>query len=147
MGTQQALTTEQIIILDIIDYLEKYNDDEFINADITKKLSAFSWDSVDIDPMSVEENLELLEYFKYISADRTLTYQGRQYLMLSKEYAKRKYKKKSFISINKFAILDIEKLGVILDVTNDLGNCFKVIKNETGKLVITIQEKIKKMHK
>lgn len=85
MSTLQTLTTEQVAILDVINLLEKYEDNESLWKDFEEKVSCFQWDSLDTTEEEAEEDIELLQYFKFLNADKSLSYIGRQYLKLSKQ--------------------------------------------------------------
>lgn len=78
MGTQQALTTEQINVLGMLDtiVIETYDNELYERL----------WDEYDLPGDDVDEALEALERYGYIYEDRSLTTDGKQYLQLNSEY-------------------------------------------------------------
>jgi len=145
MREQQALTTNQVAVLDIIRCLHEYEEEGFYTFE--EKLNAFSWDSTGMKEAEVDEEIELLEYYHYLNEDKTLTNEGKQYLKLAKEYVKNsKNQNGSFISINDFTLLNVDVLGKLFNTTINLEKIFEVSKANAGKAVINIQNLIQGKH-
>lgn len=84
MGTQQALTTEQVNVLSMLDtmVIETYENELY------EKL----WNEYDLSGDEVDEALEALERYGYIYEDRSLTTDGKQFLQLNLEHYEKKIK-------------------------------------------------------
>ncbi len=137
MSTLQTLTTEQVAILDVINLLEKYEDNESLWKDFEEKVSCFQWDSLDTTEEEAEEDIELLQYFKFLNADKSLSYIGRQYLKLSKEYVKNNSKNNGSVCINiNFTLLDVKALGSLFDITGEIGTVAKAVVVNAKKIAL-----------
>ena len=127
MGTNQSLTTKQVTVLTMLKELENYVFFEEILED-------FSWDSIGVKPDEEDEIFEILQHYGYIGSDRMLTLDGKQYLYLLKEYVEKKAESPAVELNTSFTLINIEKLGLNIDILPEINEVFKGVK-EFGVLL------------
>lgn len=149
MGTQQALTTEQLELLIILQELALYSDDKIgeLTA-VTEKFELISWDSIGREIEDVDRDITVLQYYDYIDKNMEITIDGEQYIKLAKAYVEEKKRHRfAFICVENFSLLNVEKLGIIFEMTTDWGKCFETIVDGAGKVVIKMHNWLKSKHK
>ena len=151
MGTNQQLTTEQMELLILINQIEYHIKTECSeNKDMYKNIGTVieSIQNVEDDKTDFEDvfefmpeeewkyHLEVLKYYGYLKQNYYLSKDGRQYLMLFKDYLQIKEKTPNLTVHNHYSLIDIEKINAGLNVetkigvnnSNIFGNMLKFIK-------------------
>ena len=136
MGTNQALTTEQVEVLIVIDKINKYlaETKEFLRD----KMAVIIDDSLRTTDGCMAD-IEVLEYYGYVREcedvddEYELTIDGKQYLALFKEYLKEKSNNPVIIH-NSFTLINIENLKADIDaclgkinLALEFGDLFKLV--------------------
>lgn len=112
MDTQQALTTEQLELLIIIDEIEtfdKVHPDNMPAGGIKEILN----NNGIMSPEDFSRIANVLGYYGYIHNGDELTVDGKQYIELFKEYLKQKSEDIKIEHVS-FSLLNIEKLNLTL---------------------------------
>ena len=139
MGTHQELTTDQVEILDIIKCLESYEDEMFSNMEM--KVQAFAWDCIEMEESYVMENIELMQHYQYVNKDFSISNDGKQYLLLVKEYLHfRKNPKNRKKIVFNFTLIDTVKLGAFFEATANLDGLFELVEKGVKKIIRMIKK-------
>lgn len=133
MGTNQALTTAQVTVLTMLYELEDYLD---------TKIEDFEWKSIKLDLQTVYEYVDILQYYGYVDSDNVLTLDGKQYLYLLSEYVEKKVENPTVVLNTSFTLINIEKLGLNIDILSGTGDVIEGTK-KIGKLLIAGIRKLK----
>lgn len=112
MGTQQALTTEQLELLVIIDEIQEY-DKEHPNSIPAGGIKEVLDSSSIMDSDNFNRIANVLEYYGYIHNGDELTVDGKQYIDLFKEYLVQKAQDITIQHIS-FSLINFEKLDLCL---------------------------------
>lgn len=137
MGTQQALTNNQVEVLLVLMAIEKYVAEEDINAEFDNVFEAIAWDSVGIEDNEIEGICKDLERFGYIDNSKKLTLDGRQRTKLeidrlSEELKEENTKENKIKKKNGFSLFDSMFTVKITGIS--VGDLGKVeISSEIGK--------------
>lgn len=134
MGTQQALTTEQLELLIIIDEIETFDrvhPDNIPAGGIKEILN----NNGIMSPEDFSRIANVLGYYGYIHNGDELTVDGKQYIELFKEYLKQKSENPNIEHIS-YSLLNFEKLEINLEaclskisVLENLGEIPDLLKN------------------
>lgn len=133
MGTHQPLTTAQVTVLTLLYELEDYLD---------TKIEDFEWKSIKLDLQTVYEYVDILQYYGYVDSDNVLTLDGKQYLYLLSEYVEKKVENPTVVLNTSFTLINIEKLGLNIDILSGTGDVIEGTK-KIGKLLIAGIRKLK----
>lgn len=128
MGTQQALTTEQLELLTIIYSIEDFSKGKGVTTSIKEILTQDHY-------MTVEEfnnHYGALVYYGYLDKDGVLTIDGKQYISLFMEYLEVKERNPSIVINNSFALINIKKLNVGLNAVLEVEGIGEIIKGIAG---------------
>lgn len=109
MGTQQALTTEQVEILILIDEINKYlaRSKEILNVPMAETI-----DGCIFTEDGCAEICEVLKYYDYVESvenDYVLTIDGKQYIELFKDYLNEKAINPIMVH-NSFSLINLENV-------------------------------------
>lgn len=140
MGTQQALTTEQLEILilinDICDLIKEKQLENRYETAMTETVCGILCEEENETPddskqLRIEEVCNILKYYGYLEDNYFISIDGRQYLELLKEYIECKIDNPSVVNNNYTAINYIQlinKLEVVLfkgNIAETIGECAK----------------------
>lgn len=141
MGTQQALTTNQLELLTIIYDIEEFGKKHGNETDIQEILVQNDL----ISEEEFEEISEVLIYYGYLSEDREVTIDGKQYINLFVEYLQEKEKHPDVVINNSFSLIDFENLNIKLSAFEgftEVGEMFKTVANRVKKVRQAIENKM-----
>ena len=140
MGTQQALTTEQlevlILINDICDLIKEKHLENTYKTAMTETICGILSEEENETPDDnkqhhIEEVCNILNYYGYLDDDYFVSIDGRQYLELLKEYIKSKIDNPSIVNNNYTTINYIQlenNLEAVLlkgNIAETIGECAK----------------------
>lgn len=115
MGTQQALTTEQVELLILIDSIEEFeskNPGNIPPGGIKEILDS----SNVMEPEKFSQLANVLEHYGYLHNGDKLTIDGKQYIELYKEYLSQKAETPS-VQHNSYSLINIGKLDSNLEIS------------------------------
>lgn len=134
MGTQQALTTEQLELLVFIDEIQGY-EKEHPNSIPAGGIKEVLDSSSIMDSDNFSRIANVLEYYGYIHNGDELTIDGKQYIDLFKEYLEQKAQDATIQHIS-FSLINFEKLELSLadsllkvSLLENIGEISSMIKN------------------
>lgn len=114
MGTQQALTTEQVELLIIISEIEKFDSVHPGNIPDGGIKEILNNSSI-MTPEEFDQLANILEHYGYLHHGDELTIDGKQYVELFKEYLRQKAENPN-VEHNSYSLLNIGKLEFDLEV-------------------------------
>lgn len=142
MGTQQALTTEQLELLVIIDEIQEY-DKEHPNSIPAGGIKEVLDSSSIMDSDNFNRIAHVLEYYGYIHNGDELTVDGKQYIDLFKEYLEQKSQDITIQHMS-FSLINFEKLDLSLS-DSLLKVSFLENVGEISSLIKMVVQAIKKI--
>lgn len=155
MGTQQALTTEQlevlILINDICDLIKEKHLENTYETAITETVCGILCEEENDTPDDskqhrVEEVCNILKYYGYLEDNYFISIDGRQYLELLKEYIECKIDNPLVVN-NNYTTINYKQLTNNLEAVLLKGNIAETI-GECAKFGNTLLQLIKKiLHK
>ena len=155
MGTQQALTTEQLEILilinDICDLIEEKHLENTYETAMTETVCGILCEEENEIPDDnkqhrVEEVCNILKYYGYLEDNYLISIDGRQYLELLKEYIECKIDNPSVVN-NNYTTINYKQLTNNLEAVLSKGNIAETIR-ECAKFGNTLLQLIKNfLHK
>lgn len=141
MGTSQALTTEQIELLILIECIEDFDKENPGNIPNDGIKAILDTNSI-MEPDDFDRITEVLEYYGYLENGDELTIDGRQYINLFKEYLKEKSNEPMFVH-NSYSLINIGNLELNLEAcVAKIGyfENFKDIVNSIEKLLQRVKK-------
>lgn len=134
MGTQQALTTEQVELLILINDIEDFDREHPGNIP-TGGIKEILDSSNVMEPEKFSQLANVLEHYGYLHNGDELTIDGKQYIELFKEYLKQKAEKPNVEHIS-YSLINIENLEHNLElclgkisILESLGEISDLLKN------------------
>ena len=135
MGTQQALTTNQLELLTLIYDIEEFGREHGNETGIKEILTQDGFMSdVEFDEIS-----KVLIYYGYLSEDGEVTIDGKQYINLFVEYLQEKEKQPDVVINNQFSLINIENLNVGLNTFLNFGEGGEIFKAVVGGIKNVMQ--------
>lgn len=109
MGTSQALTTEQVEILILIDEINEYLAENNITLEVPMSETIDGCIATEDRCVEICEVLEYYGYIKSVGNDYALTVDGKQYISLFEDYLKSKATNPAVVH-NSFSLISCENL-------------------------------------
>lgn len=141
MGTQQALTTNQLELLTIIYDIEEFGKKHGNETAIKEILTQDGY----MSDVEFEEISQVLIYYGYLSEDVEVTIDGRQYINLFVEYLQEKEKHPDVVINSSFSLINIENLNIkftAFEGLGEVGEMFKMVANGVKTVMQAMKNKM-----
>lgn len=137
MGTSQALTTEQIELLILIECIEDFDKENPGNVPLGGIKEILDTNSL-MEPEDFDRIAKVLEYYGYLENGDELTIDGRQYISLFKEYLEEKSNEPMIVH-NSFSLINVGNLELNLEACVAKIGCFENLRDIVNSIEKLLQ--------